>query len=74
MNDSLKISIVLAGRPAWRIAQEAGMSPTVLSRIVSGQRQASQKEKQALARVLEETIEELFGPSATETKEGAGAR
>lgn len=61
MNDNLKIAIVLARMPAWKIAQEAGISPTVLSRIVSGQRRASPDEQRALARVLEETVEELFG-------------
>lgn len=29
-------AIKLADRPAWRIATEAGVNPTVLSRLISG--------------------------------------
>jgi hypothetical protein len=32
----LIIAIKLADRPAWRIALEAGISPTVLSRLLTG--------------------------------------
>lgn len=33
---AFKIAVKLAGRPAWKIAQEAGMCSGTLSRIVSG--------------------------------------
>jgi transcriptional regulator with XRE-family HTH domain len=32
----LIIAVKLADRPAWRIAVEAGISPTTLSRLISG--------------------------------------
>jgi hypothetical protein len=60
MNTKLKLALLQAGRPEWRVAIEAKLSPTKLSRIVSGQRLASDEERKAIARVLGLLVEELF--------------
>lgn len=60
MNRELKMALVLDERPAWRIAIEAGISPTKLSRIVAGLREARPEERAALARVLNASERKLF--------------
>ena len=65
MNRELKMRLAVAGRPAWRVARECGLSPTLLTRITTGQRQARPEERKALARALGCTEADLF-PVATE--------
>jgi hypothetical protein len=67
VNLALKCALIRDGRPCWRVAVEAGMSPTVLSRIVSGRREASRVEREALAEVLEVEPSELFAPGDVRT-------
>lgn len=64
MNRELKMALVLDERPAWRIAIEAGISPTKLSRIVAGLREARPEERTALARVLRTSERKLFSSNA----------
>lgn len=59
----LKTALVLCDRPAWRIAVEAKITPTVLSRIVSGLRPPRPDERAALARVLGKPESDLFPPT-----------
>lgn len=75
MNRELKMALVLDKRPAWRIAIEAGISPTKLSRIVAGLREARPEERTALARVLNTSERKLFNskPQRKGTK-GVAAR
>lgn len=60
MNWSLKLALLKDGRGAWRVGQEAGLSPSIISRIVTGHRPASPRERDAIAEVLGIDERELF--------------
>ena len=60
MNWTLKLALMKDGRGAWRVGQEAGLSPSVISRIVTGRRPASRREREAIAEVLGVDERELF--------------
>lgn len=64
----LRRAIGGTGEPAWRVGRAAGLSPTVLSHIVTGRRAVTQEEARRLADVLEADVRDLF----PELEEDAG--
>ena len=56
----LRRAIGGTGEPAWRVGRAAGLSPTVLSHIMSGRRPVTQEEARRLADVLETEVHALF--------------
>jgi transcriptional regulator with XRE-family HTH domain len=66
MNLALKLALLQDGRSAGEIAQEAGLSPNILSRIVRGHRSASQDERSAIAASLGRDASELFPPTVAD--------
>jgi transcriptional regulator with XRE-family HTH domain len=65
MNPDLRRAISWSGRPAWKIARDAGLSRTQISHIMTGVRAARPEERAALSRVLGRPETELF-PVANE--------
>ena len=64
MNKNLKIAILDYQEPAWRVAKQAGISDSKLSKIVNGYILPTEEEMNRLAQVLGKDCEELF----TETR------
>ena len=62
---ALIIAIKLADRPAWRIAVEAGINPTTLSRLVSGSLRARPNDARLLrvAEILGVPHDQVFAPA-----------
>lgn len=60
MASRLKRALIDDGRPAWKIAVAAELSPTVLSHLTTGRRAPLPEESAALARVLGCPESELF--------------
>lgn len=60
MASPLKRALIDDGRPAWRVAQEAGLTPTVISHLTTGRRAPRPEESAALSRVLKRPESELF--------------
>ena len=60
MNWELKMALMKDGRGAWRVSQEAGLSPTIISRIVTGRRRTSAREREAIAEALGVEEHEIF--------------
>lgn len=56
----LKLAIWRSGRPQWAIARDAGVSPTLLSYIVNGRREATETEREQPAKVLGASAGALF--------------
>ena len=58
-------AVKLAGRPAYRIALEAGLHPSTLSKLMSGAEPASLNDRRvlAVARVLGLRPEDCFAPA-----------
>jgi transcriptional regulator with XRE-family HTH domain len=63
MNIALKMAIHESRRTQKRIAKLARMSQPRLSLIVRGHEEPTDDEKRKLARVLDRTIDALFGTS-----------
>ena len=68
MNKYLKIAILDYQEPAWRVAKQAGISDSKLSKIVNGYILPTEDEMNRLAQVLGKGREELF-PEARFAKE-----
>ena len=62
MNTTLKVALLRAGLPQFRVARELGMSETRLSRIVQGRALPSAEEAQRLRELLK--CPELFEDTA----------
>lgn len=56
----LKLAMVKAGLQGYKTAEKSGLSETVLSRITTGRRRASEEEQKRLSEALELSKEELF--------------
>ena len=56
----LKVAVVASGEPQYELAQRAGLSETVVSRIVRGRRIASPEERKRLADALGVPERQLF--------------
>ena len=68
LNIALKLAIFESRKKQQRIARLARIDITQLSHIVRGRREATPKQKIRLARVLNKSVEQLFGtPPATPT-------
>jgi Helix-turn-helix len=67
------IAVKLADRPAWRIAAEAGVSPTTLSRLMSGSLRARPNDSRLLrvAKVLGVPADQVFDRTAMPPADGA---
>lgn len=61
------IAVKLAGRPQWRIAREAGVSPITLSRIVTGYTRIDRNDARvcAVGRVLGIEPDVCFEPECS---------
>ncbi len=63
MNQKLLFALALArvsGLPQWRVASLAGISPSLLSFWVHGQRVPTRSQAEDVARVLEIPVDQLF--------------
>ena len=60
MNKRLKIALLDYREPAWRVAKQAGIPDSKLSKIVNGYILPSEDEMNRLAHVLGREPEELF--------------
>jgi hypothetical protein len=56
----LKQAILASGRRAWEVAYMADLTPWALSMIGSGRREIRADEAEALAKVLDRPLVELF--------------
>jgi transcriptional regulator with XRE-family HTH domain len=65
LNLALKTAILASGKQQKRIARDTRIDETTLSHIVRGRREATEKEREKLARALGRRIDELF-PSQPE--------
>lgn len=57
----LKIAILLNGERQYKMAADVGIDPARLSRIINGISDASEEERQAIAKYLGEPETKLFG-------------
>ena len=73
MRQRLKIALVTSGRSQRQIARRVPMSEGRLSSIVRGWVEPREGERRALARVLETTVEELFGEGSEADRSALGA-
>jgi hypothetical protein len=55
----------LTGVPQWAVAEEAGISPSLLSMIARGRARATDENARAIAAALGQPVHELF-PSVAE--------
>jgi hypothetical protein len=60
------IAVKLADRPAWKIAMEAGVNPTVLSRLISGSSRCRPDDPRLLR------VAEILGVPRERVFEGSG--
>ena len=67
----LIIALKLAGRPAWRIAGEAGVNPTTLSRLISGSLRPHPNDSRLLrvAKILGVPVDQVFERRSTLRRE-----
>ena len=68
MNKNLKIAILDYQEPAWRVAKQAGIPDSKLSKIVNGYTLPTEEEMKRLAQVLGKSREELFPETFGEEK------
>ena len=68
MNKRLKIALLDYREPAWRVAKQAGIPDSKLSKIVNGYILPTEEEMNRLAQVLGKSQDELF-PEARFAKE-----
>ena len=60
MNVKLKVAILESGKHQFKIANEAGISETCMSRVVNGRRRLSSEEASRLASVPVSDLYETF--------------
>jgi DNA-binding transcriptional regulator YdaS (Cro superfamily) len=65
---ALRRALRVDDRPAWQIAHMVGISPSMLSLVVSGRREASADEAERLSLALGVSVDELF-PEEHERRE-----
>jgi transcriptional regulator with XRE-family HTH domain len=63
------VALKLGPRPAWKVAREAGVSPTTLSRLVSGYSRTRPNDPRllAVARVLGLSADQTFAREPEES-------
>lgn len=77
LNLALKMAILKSGKTQARIAQNIGIGDARLSRIVQGYEEASDAEKQAIAKQIKARVSELWPegtPAATGRHGGRDAQ
>ena len=59
-NSRLKAAIKESGRMQWWVAEQAGITEYVLSRIGNGRHEPSEEVKRDIAKALDVTIKSIF--------------
>lgn len=60
LNVALKVAIIEAGWVQIELANKLGIHESTFSKIVNGHLEPSDEQKQAIARVLGRTVDQLF--------------